>query len=135
MSRRGLSLIKLLVALLLLAVVLGGMMSLWPFGFNTTRHSQRVAVGYNIARREVERLRAVRFPFVPEGPQCGGYDALGHPTTGAPQYVASLQMYTLPDSSGQINLSCLRRLKVTVTHYRTGERVFDTDTYFTQGGL
>ena len=135
MRRRGLTLVRVLVALVLLAVVLGGMMSLWSFGFNTTRHSQRVAAGYNVARREVERLRAVGFALVPEGPQCSGYDALGHPTAGVPQYVASLEMYTLPDSAGRISVSCLRHLKVTVTHYTSGERVFDTDTYFAQGGL
>jgi prepilin-type N-terminal cleavage/methylation domain-containing protein len=135
MRSRGFSLVEVLVALLLLAVVLGGMLSLWSFGFNATRHSQRIAVGYNIGRRQVERVRAIGFAFMPEGPQCGGFTSLGDPTDGRPQYVAALEMYTLPDSAGEINARCLRRLKVTVTEYATGEQVFDTDTYLTQGGL
>lgn len=135
-GRRGLTLIELLVALLLLAVALAGLMGLWTFGFNVTRHSQDIGVAYNIARQEVERARAIGFMLLPNGTQTRGYDGLGNPTTAAsPHFTATTTVTTLPDQNGQQTTRSLRELTVTVVARDQGEVLFQSTTYLTRGGL
>lgn len=136
MTRRGFTFIELLVALLLLGAVLSGLIGLWSFGFNTTRHSQDLGVAYNIGRREIEKTRTVGFMLVLEGTQTTGYDGLGNPTSEpSPHFTAVTTLNTLPDANGQINTGCLRRLTVQVTSRDSADRLFQSTTYFTRGGL
>lgn len=136
MRSRGITFIELLVALLLLAVCLIGLVGLWSFGFNITGHSQDVGAAYNIARREVEKARTVGYMLLPEGTQTTAYDGLGNPTTGAsPHFTATRTVLTIPDASGQINTGCLREVTVRVTARDMGGTAFETTTYFTRGGI
>jgi prepilin-type N-terminal cleavage/methylation domain-containing protein len=136
MNRRGLTLIELLVALMLLAVAVSGLMGLWSFGFNTTKHSQDLGVAYNIARREIEKARNVSFMVLPEGTQTVGYDGSGSPTSQpSPHYTVTTIMRTIPDVNGQINALCLREFSVRVASYDSRDTLFETVTHFTRGGI
>jgi len=135
-TRRGLTLIEVLVALLLLAAALSGLIGLWAFGFNTTRHSQDWGVGYSIARQEVERAKNIGFLLLPEGGWTRGYDGLGAVTTEPnPHFTASTTIHTIPDANGEINTRCLRTLHVQVRAREGSEVVFESTTYLTWGGI
>ncbi len=134
-KQRGLSFIELLVAIIILGLALAGLIGLWTFGYNATRRSQDIAAGYNIARREIERQRNIGFEIAPEATITQGYDGAGAPVTEYPHFVAVSTMHTLPDVTGQINITCLRRLDVQVTATDRNEVVFSTATYFTRGGI
>jgi prepilin-type N-terminal cleavage/methylation domain-containing protein len=132
----GLTFIELLVALLLLAVALSGLMGLWTFGFNTTRHSQDLGVGYNVARQEIERAKNIGFLLLPEAEWTTTYDGLGHVTTETPpHFTAHAAVHTIPDASGQTNSSCLRTLYVRVNAREGNEVVFESTTYLSWGGI
>jgi prepilin-type N-terminal cleavage/methylation domain-containing protein len=136
MKRRGLTFVELMVALLLLAVALSGLMGLWTFGFNTTRHSQDLGVGYNIARQEIERAKNIGFLLLPEAEWTTIYDGLGHVTTDTPpHFTAHSTVQTIPDANGQVNTNCLRTLHVQVNAREGGEVVFESTTYLSWGGI
>jgi len=135
MSRRGLTLIELLVALLLLAVAISGLAGLWSFGFNTTRRSQDTGVAYNIARREIEKARNLGFMILPETTTTITYDGLGNPTTVSPHFTVPTAMHTIPDAQGHINTTCLRQFTVRVISGHDSATLFETTTYFTRGGI
>jgi len=135
MTRRGLTLVELLVALVIMGVVLGGLVGLWTFGFNATRRSQDTAVGYNIARHEIEKVRTIGFTLHPEGARTTGYDGLGQPTGGAPHFLATTTVHTVPDAQGQINTGCVREVTVQVISQDDLQPVFTTTSYLTKGGV
>jgi type II secretory pathway pseudopilin PulG len=131
-----LTLVELLVATLLLGVALGGLIAIWPFGYNVTRRSQDVAIGYNIARQEVERAKNVGFMLLPEATWTTGYDGLGQPTSDeSPHFTAVTTLQTIPDVNGELNTRCLRLLEVRVTERDVNGVVFETETYLTRGGV
>jgi hypothetical protein len=124
------------VALLLLGVALAGLMGLWTFGFNVTRHSQDMAACYNIARQEVERARNIGFMLLPEATWTTNYDGLGNVTTStSPHFVARCTVQTIPDANGQLTMACLRTLTVQVRAREGNELLFETITYLTRGGI
>lgn len=136
MRRRGLTLIELLVAVLIMGVALAGLMGLWTFGFNTTARSADVALGYNIARREVERQHTVGYVLQPvSGTFTHHYDGEGAPAAEADaRFVATTTVETLPDPGGTIK--ALRWIDVEVRAMNRGnEVVFSTRTYFVRGGV
>jgi uncharacterized protein (TIGR02598 family) len=135
MNRRGLTLVELLVALVIMGVVLGGLLGLFSFGFNATRQSQDMGAGYNIARLEIEKVRTVGFMLQAEGTQTTGYDGNGQPTEGSPHFLATTTVHTLPDANGQINTGCLREVTVEVISKDDLQPVFTTTSYLTKGGV
>ncbi len=136
MMNRGFTLIEFLVALLLMAVAIMGMVTLFGFGFSVTGHSQDIGAGYNIARREVEKARNISFLLLPEGTETILYDGFGNITTApSPHYTVTKTVQTIPDANGQLNTGCLRQLTVTVVANDRSEATFQTVTYFTRGGI
>jgi len=135
MMRRGLTLVELLVALVIMGVVLGGLVGLWTFGFNATRQSQDVGVGYNIARLEIEKVRTIGFLLQPEGARTTGYDGVGQPPGSTPHFLATTTVHTLPDAHGQINTGCVREVTVQVISKDDLQPVFTTTSYLTKGGV
>jgi prepilin-type N-terminal cleavage/methylation domain-containing protein len=135
MKQRGLTLVEMLVTLVIMGVVLGGLMGLWTFGFNTTRSSQDTAAGYNIARLEMEKARAIGYMLYPEGAHTTAYDGQGQPTQGEAHFVATTTVHTVPDANGQVNTGCVREVTVEVVAQDTGRTVFTTTSYLTKGGV
>lgn len=136
MKRKGLTLIELLVALVLLAIAIMGLVSVFSFGFNVTRHSQDVGVTYSIARQEIERVRNIGFMLAPEATWVMGYDGLGNPTTETPpHFTATTTVQTIPDEDGELNLTCLRNVTVQVRAREGNELLFETTTCLTRAGI
>ena len=136
MKRRGLTLIELLVALLLVGVALGALVALWPLGFSMTRRSQDIGVGYNVARQEVERAKNMGFLILPEAAWTTAYDGLGNPTASAnPHFTATTSVQTIPDAYGEVHSRCLRVLHVQVTERDVSGSVFESTTYLARGGI
>jgi len=135
--RRGLSLIELLVAVVLLATALAGLIGLWSFGFSTTRHSQDVGVAYSIARQEVERAKNIGFLMLPRNwERVQGYDGLGHESTAPNPHFTARVMMDEGVPPGDLNSASLRSMKVQVWRGPTEgyELIFETITYLTRGG-
>jgi uncharacterized protein (TIGR02598 family) len=61
MRRRGASIIEVLIAISIMGVCIAALTSLFLFSFNLTRNSDERSTGYNIARRELERIRSEGF--------------------------------------------------------------------------
>jgi len=149
MKRRGLSLIELLVAVVILGLALAGLMGLWTFSFGATGHSQTIGVAYNVARREIERQRTVGYLLAPDGTVANGYKlqvvnvgglqqrtwVVTTPDDPRARFVATATLTTLPDAGGSINATCLRRLHVQVLSTERNEMAFVTTTYFARGGI
>ncbi|MFB3880101.1 MAG: prepilin-type N-terminal cleavage/methylation domain-containing protein [Armatimonadota bacterium] len=136
MRRRGVTLIELLVALLLLGVSLAGLAALWSFGFNVTGDSQDMAAAYSVARQEIERAKNMSYFFLPEATWTTSYDDLGNPTSEAnPHFVATVTVHTIPDANGELNTGCLREVSVAVTARDQASAMFETLTYLTRGGV
>jgi prepilin-type N-terminal cleavage/methylation domain-containing protein len=136
MRARGFTLVELLMALLLLALALSGLVMLWSFGFNTTAHSRDIGVAYSVARQEIESARGLGYMLLPEGSWTVSYDGEGHPTTEAnPRFTAVCTGATIPLPTGEIDSRCLRALTVQVLARGRPEPVFETTTYFTRGGV
>jgi len=135
-TERGLTLIELMVALLLLAVSLSGLIGLWAFGFNTTAHSQDIGVAYSVARHEIERGRMIGYLLLPEQSWSTSYDGRGNPTTDPEShYLAIGEVSTIPDANGEINTGCLRTLTVRIRARDREEWIFETVVYLTRGGI
>ncbi len=136
MRRRGLTLIELLVALLLIGVAVAGLVALWPFGFTMTRLSQDLGVGYNVARQEMERAKNIGYLVLPEASWTAGYDGLGNPTADEdPHYTATASVTTIPDEAGEVHSRCLRVFYVRVVARDMTDAVFETTVYFARGGI
>lgn len=76
MNQRGFTFIELLVAVLLMAVALTGLLLCFSHGLSMARHSEDAGVAYSIARQEIERVRNIGFLKLP--PYYGDVD--GHVT-------------------------------------------------------
>jgi prepilin-type N-terminal cleavage/methylation domain-containing protein len=76
-ANRAFSLMEVLVASLVAAVALLGMVRLWSFSFNTTRASDQQGVGYNLGRQALERIKLTGFDFTTEGSVVRYYNGLG----------------------------------------------------------
>jgi hypothetical protein len=106
------------------------------FGYATTRDSRNVAVGYNIARQEIEKAHAIGYVLLPEASWAADYDGEGKPTSVASsRFVATTTVHTIPDGTGQTNTGCLRTVEVRVVAAENRETVFATMTYLVRGGI
>lgn len=76
-AQRAFSLMEVLVASLVAAVALLGMVRLWSFSFNTTRASDQQGVGYNLGRQALERIKLTGFDYTTEGSVVRWYNGLG----------------------------------------------------------
>jgi Tfp pilus assembly protein PilV len=60
-SRRGTTLIELLVAGLLLAIGMMGLVNTWVFSFNVTTNTDNSAIAYSLGRFAIERVKMSGF--------------------------------------------------------------------------
>jgi len=76
-ANRAFSLMEVLVASMVAAVALLGMVRLWSFSFNTTRAADQQGVGYNLGRQALERIKLSGFDYTTEGSVIRYYDGNG----------------------------------------------------------
>jgi len=137
MSNRGLTLIELLVSLVLLGVALAGLVCLFFFGFNTTQHSQDVALAYSVARQEVETVKNIGFLSLPrKWHRVQGYNDQGQQTTAAnPHFTATTDLDPYVADPSTITTTSLRTIRVEVRSKEHNELLFSTESYLTRGGI
>ena len=140
-SRRGLTLIELLVAMLIVGVALTGLISLFFFGFRTTEGAQDMGIAYNISRQELERVRNIGFLRLPPNwSRVQGYDfdtvsqSWRESPSADPLFIATVIADPGVPPSG-VDSTSLRRVRVTVTVRGKTAPLVVTETYLTRGGI
>ena len=134
--RRGVTLIELLVASVIVATSLMGLVSAWMFSFQVTRRSDETEVAYNLARSAVEQLRAYGFYYADPSIIPAWYDVNQQQTassTGAYYHlvVAVRNGSDAPPGAGHL---ILRQVDATVTRVSDGTAIYHTSTYLALGG-
>jgi prepilin-type N-terminal cleavage/methylation domain-containing protein len=99
-SREGLSLIEVSVALVILALIAGGMLGIFSQGFNIGKLSKEKTIAYSLAREKLEESFCYPFPS----------DSSGTTTRNNIVY-----NWTLTVSDGPIYPNELKQLAVTVS--------------------
>ncbi|MDX2064316.1 MAG: type II secretion system protein [Fimbriimonadaceae bacterium] len=84
-SRRGFSLVELLVASVVATIGIAGMATAWMFNLRTIGQQRLISVAGQIARTEVENAKALGFANLPLGTLSG--------STGT--HTSSLEYYTI----------------------------------------
>ena len=142
---RGFSLMEVLVASMVAAVALLGMVRLWSFSFNTTRASDQQGVGYNVGRQALERIKMTGFDFTAEGAVVRYYNAAGTAETStrgansAFRLTADVKTDKLGyhSETGQVRPApdALREVLVTVQRVEDNRVVFVGRTNLARSGL
>lgn len=141
-DNRGMTLVEILVAMLLLTVALFGLVCLFSSGFSLTRRSDDVGVAYNIAREEIEHARNMGFDHLPRAHTwLFGYNY--DEATGAwqktveanPHFAATVIADPGFSDPAAMPAYPLRTVRVEVRSVEDNEMLFYTETYLTQGGI
>ncbi|MCW5943382.1 MAG: type II secretion system protein [Fimbriimonadaceae bacterium] len=75
--RRGATIIEGLVAAVVLALSLAGMVSMWSFTVQASSSTDRLGVSYTLARQVMEQAKILGFQNLPEGVTTTYFDANG----------------------------------------------------------
>jgi uncharacterized protein (TIGR02598 family) len=143
--KRGFSLIEVLVASMVAAVALLGMVRLWSFSFNTTRATDQQGVGYNVGRLALERMKMTGFDYTAEGTVVRYYDAKGTGESGTQQQTSAFRLTATVQSdklayhsqTGETRPApdALREVLVTVHRLEDSRLVFSGRTNLARSGL
>ncbi len=138
--RRGVTMIEGLVAALILAVSLMGLMNAWLFSFGLTQKTDEIADAYNIARAEVERIRALGFDYMPPDSiavpiASQQYNGSAVPVTSGGYYRAQVAVLREEPVSGMPDQLRMRAVEVEVRRISDSQVLFRTQTYLVLGGI
>lgn len=138
-SRRGLTIVEILIAALVSGVALAGILGAISFSFNTTQQYREVSEAVNILEREMERLRTLSYEEIQD--LDSEPEATVNAQGGTKEYTLSYAVasFTLP-SAGTTHESgdWLRIVTLTVSWTSTlnGRAMSRSLTgYFCNGGL
>jgi prepilin-type N-terminal cleavage/methylation domain-containing protein len=130
---RGVTLVEVMVASLILVVGMMGITTAWIFSMNLTRTTDETAVSFNIARSTVERIRGIGFQFTPIATTEAFYDSSG---ITAGKNGAYYRAVTKVSEAGMAAPPLdQKEIRVTVNRVSDGKVLFATRTYLTLGGL
>lgn len=142
--RRGFTIINALVASLIVATCLGGMVSMFYFSINMTRQSDEVSVAYSLARQAMEQVKETGFANTAESvsPSYTYFDNNGNLQS---QKSASthFQLGITVVSSSTVNGSnpvqpspaALRTVTITVTNVSNNQQICQMNTYLARAGI
>jgi type II secretory pathway pseudopilin PulG len=119
------SLIETLVAALIVAIVAGAAVASWSMASRAVASRRATDIGTAIAVSELERLKAIRYPYLPVSPMSGGqpvptvrwYDRYGNwlgsaATSG--DYRAESTVTVIINRDSQTNSEDLKEIRVQV---------------------
>ncbi|MBM3495666.1 MAG: type II secretion system protein [Armatimonadetes bacterium] len=123
--RRAFSLVELLMAALITAIVAAGAVATWSFSSRAAGNKRATEIGTAIAVEEMERLKAMRYPYLPASALQGGqpvptvrwYDNRGNwlgiaAVTGA--FRAESTVTILIDRDSETNSEDLKEIRISV---------------------
>lgn len=136
------TLVESLVASVIIAVCIMGVVSLWGFSMNMTTNTDDRAVGYNLVRRAVEKAKSLGFSGAPEGTAVLYYDAAGGGESGSRGNLKFSVMTVVTSSLFEIQNgvtrpadNAVRTVVVTVRTVSNGATVEKGGTLLVRGGL
>jgi len=138
--RRGFSLMEVLVAGLIIATSVVGMMQFAFMDYGMTGQSTNMSAATSIGRSAIEAVRMAGFANAPEGTQTVYYDMNGdYPpaTTSSSSSIYAAQTIITSDilNGSTPAPGALRTVQVKVSLISTGQVVYTTYTYLASGGV
>ncbi len=121
----GMTLTEVLVAAVILGIVAAGAAASWTMASRAAANKRAVEIGTAIAVQELERLKAMRYPYLVPSPMQGGqpvptvrwYDRFGNylgPSATSGDFQAREVIRVLIDRDGQPNNEDLKEIVVEV---------------------
>ena len=142
--RRGISLIEVLVAALIMAVSLAGLLNVFFFAGAATRTADQQGIAYSLGRNCMEVVRAGGSHFWNETvvqagytPQSAGlyyrtYDENGDPANANPAYRVVCEIVA---QAGPLEHLWRRQVTVEVVRISSGTVLYNARTYLAIGGI
>ncbi len=141
----GITLVELLIAALLLAIGLMGLINAWVFSFNITTASDDLGVAYNLGRYAMEQVKMNGFYAQPEGTVTTYYDGTQNQvaqTSASNRYTVTVSVVSDAVKSGTAGQAgavpadnALRTVNITVKLSGTNTVLFQTGTYLVRAGI
>lgn len=134
MRRRGMTMIEILVAALILMVSCAGVVSMWYVAYAFTHQADETGLAYTVGRRTLESLKqtgysANGFQLSADGATTRYYDAQGNDTTASPSgHVLAVQTRLTTNNGLQTAL-------VTVIGVSEGLVFYQSLTYLVRNGI
>jgi len=145
-SARGMSYVEVLMATIVLAIVAAGAVASWSLSSQVAATKRAVEIGNTIAVEEIERLKAIRYPYLAVSPVVGGqpvptvrwYDKYGNwlgPSAATGDFKAKVVIRVLIDRDGKANNEDLKEAVVEVWDTNETRRYEIQRTLLTYGGV
>lgn len=136
-GQKGTTLIEVLIAGLILAVGIMGVVNLWAVSFRLTLNTTDIGIAYNLGRQAVERTKQSGFRGAHEGTIVTYYTATGEiaPSRDQSRYVVTITVQSDPVENGSPGPNSVRIVRATVTLRVTGDLLYATATYLVRGGI
>lgn len=138
-TKRGFTLIEVLVAAVIVSVCLAATVSMWYFSFRMSVNTDAQGAAYNLGRRAMEEVKETGFQDTVEGTATLYYDKLGG-SKSATRVAAHVYSVTTVVTSSKLNGSvpasdALRTVSITVTSLATNQTLYQTSTYLVRAGI
>ena len=145
-TRRGMTIVEVLVAALVLGIVAAGALASWSLASQAAANKRTIEIGTAIAVHELERLKAMGYPYLPASPVQSGqpvptvrwYDKYGQwlgasATTG--DFKVKSYVSILIDRDGEANSEDLKEIVVEVWNGDETRLLERARTLLTFGGV
>jgi Tfp pilus assembly protein PilV len=143
-SIRGVSLVELLIAGLLLSISMMAMVQMWAFAYRVTANTDDKGIAYNLGRQAMETVKMSGFDNAAEGSSTAYYNgqqvAQGNSATA--RYSVTTSVVSSAVNSGTAGQSgavpssfAIRTVSVTVSLVSGGTVLYQTSTYLVRAGI
>ena len=144
-SERGVTYIELLVASLLMAIGLMGLVNTWFYSYQMTTNTDDSGIAYNLGRFSLERVKMNGFKNAAEGTSnlyYSGNEVAVAAGSATCRYTATTSVTSSSVKSGTIGVAgavpadaALRTVVITVKMYSTNAVIYQTTTYLSRAGI
>jgi prepilin-type N-terminal cleavage/methylation domain-containing protein len=138
-SRRGFTLIEVLVASVIVGTCIASIVSMWAFAYGMSASADRSSVAYSIGRRAMEEAKQTGFQDSAEGTSTVYYDTQGgsRSTTRTSSHSYSVATTIATDvMNGAVPASAaIRTVTITVRFLGSGATVYTCSTYLARAGI
>ena len=137
---RGIALVEFIIAALLTGVALAAAVSMWYFSLGVTVKTDESGIGYNLARREIERVKQMGFYATPEGTAVSYYtldQESANAQTGYYKLTRTVTSDLIVPNSDPIRPGdrAVRTLVLKIERVRDNVNLYQTTTYLVRSGV